>query len=247
MAAEDLDRGPLREDRRWRGNYSSCLRGWRSAASASCGGETQTGFQLCEEAVGLEHAPLLARVAACSSAEEHKPCQVGAVLPEMITDKVPQEQKHRFSHHFWLSRSSNSSLGFSIHTYSYEKSNARARSRCPSWETGEGRKTGLIEEEKEGSQSCKKLKSLLETLVWFQTGPELSCSVISSRFCDSRQKSDCRRSAWLAVARSQEVQTSLKPSQTPNTPSLILQFANSSAERQRGFIYFCSVVFALGS
>lgn len=40
---------------------------------------------------------------------------------------------------------------------------------APSWETDDGRKTGLIEEEREGSQSCKKLKSLLETPVWLQT------------------------------------------------------------------------------
>lgn len=55
MAAEDLDRGPLREDRRWQSNYSSGLSGRRSAASASCAGKTQTGFQLREEAVGLQH------------------------------------------------------------------------------------------------------------------------------------------------------------------------------------------------
>lgn len=79
-----------------------------------------------------------------------------------------------------------------------------------------GRKTGLIEEEREGRQSSKKLKSLLETLVWLRT--ERRCRIglllylLPSLWFQA--KVDRCRSAWMAAARTQEVQTGLRPSQT---------------------------------
>lgn len=67
----------------------------------------------------------------------------------------------------------------------------------------------------------------------FGLGPsavvELSCSFICFRLCDSRQKSDHRCFAWLAVAHAHVVHTytqaqGLRPSHTRLTPSLISQF-----------------------
>lgn len=95
----------------------------------------------------------------------------------------------------------------------------------------------------------------------FGLGPsavvELSCSFICFRLCDSRQKSDHRCSAWLAVAHTHKTHahttTGLRPSHTRLTPSLISQFellsccleatTTAGSIKQAEFFHF-SVLFA---
>lgn len=171
MAAEDLEPGPLCEDRRWQSNYSSCLSGWRSAASASRRGKTQTGFQTREEDAGREHTPsahdcgclFLRRGAQTLPSGRHE-------LPlETITKSPKSKNTGSFITSEALSFNSSLFFFFLIPILQLWELSCLRPLALSEQRNGRGRKRGSTEAEREGSQSCKELKSLLETLVSLQT------------------------------------------------------------------------------
>lgn len=118
VAAEDLDLGPLCEDRRWQSNHSFCLGGWRPEISASCWQEShschlksQTGFKheenslcfkkrktnTCRYARKHTHTPLLTCLPVCCFTQQQKavilPSVSYVLVPEMITGRqeLPEE------------------------------------------------------------------------------------------------------------------------------------------------------------